>query len=97
MKHLLMDMINDIRYRIRCIEKYSSIKIIRPMLITQQRKQEEDELWKFVRAVYSTLSIMNIITVFIIFGGSKTLTVVALFYSSLMYVSVYMSPSKAIR
>jgi hypothetical protein len=72
-----------------CINNYSSFTQISKLLENQQKNQYILQEFKYIRCLYNVLNITNLIVVFFIYGGPKTINIFFLITSFLLFASIY--------
>ncbi|CAF2876759.1 unnamed protein product [Rotaria sp. Silwood2] len=95
-ENLLMNMLNDTQYCGHCIHKYSSNKKIELMTNLERMRTKQENILKVTKTTFNILSVINVITTFVIFGGPKSITIATLINTLMVFLSLYVSTSLVI-
>jgi uncharacterized membrane protein YkgB len=89
LKIILSKFYKDRHNCFHCVTNHTSFNDIEKLLQDQERNLKIQNELKYIRALYNILNMINLVTIFIIFGGPRTVTVMTMITLAFIFGSIY--------
>lgn len=91
--NLLIKLADDDYTCYHCLSKYSSVEEVKQMGKKMQYQVEKETSYKKTRNVYNLLALLNIIIVFMIFGGPLLISITSIINALFICLSMFLADS----
>ena len=97
LNEIVANMSNDESYCFHCIERHVGFPRLKTLVEKQRIQRERDRSLKHVRTLFNSLSIVNSVIVFLLFGGPRSISFISLVSSFCIFGSIFVEkPTDAV-
>lgn len=89
LNEILINISKDENFCFHCIQRQINFDDFRKMIDKQRVGKEREQNFKNIRALFNTLSIINSLVIFCVFGESKLIFFLSILGSSSIFISIY--------
>lgn len=80
----------------QCLWNGSSIKHVSELLKAPEKQQQQQDYIDKIRKVFNFLSLANLLVVYMVFGGPKSILIISAIHGILMCISPYVTTSNVL-